>query len=95
MKITAHKCSTCKDVLYSRATHDFRTCGCGKTSVDGGFDYTRLVFKKEKPESVEVDVNVTKDQLYEDWNNRINKYGILKEKEYGEWPTLPKLKGNK
>ncbi len=29
------------------------------------------------------------------WNNRINKYGILKEKEYGEWPILPKLKGNK
>jgi hypothetical protein len=81
MKITAHRCSTCKDVLYSRATHDFRTCGCGKTSVDGGFDYTRLVFKKEKPEAVEVDVNVTKDQLYDDWNNRINKYGIVKEKE--------------
>ena len=95
MKITAHRCSTCKDVLYSRATHDFRTCGCGDTSVDGGFDYTRLVFKKEEPEAVEVDVNVTKAQLYYDYNNTINKYGIIREKEYGEWPILPKLKGNK
>ena len=82
MKITAHRCSTCKDVLYSRATHDFRTCGCGDTSVDGGFDYTRLVFKKEKPEAVELDVNVTKDQLYDDYNNTINKYGIIKSETY-------------
>ena len=79
MKITAHKCSTCKDVLYSRATHDFRTCGCGDTSVDGGPGIERYLYKKEIPEKVELDVNVTKDQLYDDWNNRINKYGIVKD----------------
>ena len=81
MKITAHKCSTCKDVLYSRATHDFRTCGCGKTSVDGGPGVERTIYKKEIPENVELDVNATKDQLYDDYNNMINKYGIVKEKE--------------
>jgi hypothetical protein len=82
MKIIAHKCLTCKDILYSRAIHDFRTCECGKTSVDGGFDYTRLVFKKEKPESIEVNVNATKGQLYDDWNNESNKYGIIKPETY-------------
>ena len=95
MKITARRCPNCKDVLYSRAHYDFRTCGCGDTSVDGGPGVERTIYKKEIPENVELDVNATKDQLYDDWNNRINKYGIVREKEYGEWPTLPKLKGNK
>ena len=82
MKITARRCPNCKDVLYSRAQHDFRTCGCGDTSVDGGPGVERTIYKKEIPENVELDVNVTKDQLYDDWNNRINKYGIVKDETY-------------
>lgn len=35
------KCPACGDYIVSMYTHDFRTCSCGKTSVDGGFEYLR------------------------------------------------------
>ena len=31
----------CGDVIESTYTHDFRTCSCGRVSVDGGHDYLR------------------------------------------------------
>lgn len=36
------KCKKCGDVIESRTVHDFNTCKCGKTFIDGGFDYQRL-----------------------------------------------------
>ena len=40
-KITrnAARCNYCGDVIESTYTHDFRTCSCGRVSVDGGHDY--------------------------------------------------------
>jgi hypothetical protein len=37
-------CLKCKDVIQSKHVHDFVTCSCGSFSVDGGGDYTRVVF---------------------------------------------------
>ena len=42
------QCNHCKDVLVSYHVHDFKTCKCGKVSIDGGFDYLRRVFEKEE-----------------------------------------------
>lgn len=36
-------CPSCGDVLISTHVHDFRTCSCGKSSIDGGTDYIRVV----------------------------------------------------
>ena len=34
-------CNHCSDVIASTHRHDFRTCSCGKVSVDGGSSYLR------------------------------------------------------
>ena len=38
------KCVHCGDVLVSKHRHDFKTCKCGKVSVDGGLDYLKRTF---------------------------------------------------
>ena len=35
----AVQCTNCWDIIESTSRHDFRTCSCGKVSVDGGHDY--------------------------------------------------------
>lgn len=80
MKIKAIRCPKCRDVIYSRARHDCRQCGCGFVAIDGGFDYLKVSMKtplnlivvgqfppeKEDIDTLELDLDVTKDKLYED-----------------------------
>ena len=35
------KCNECGDEVYSASRHDYKTCSCGKTMVDGGMEYLR------------------------------------------------------
>ena len=35
------RCNHCGDLIVSNYTHDFKTCSCGRVSVDGGHDYLR------------------------------------------------------
>ena len=79
--VTAAICPKCHDKIYSRATHDFHSCSCGEIAVDGGFDYLRLCFPKIKPETIEINIDATKEELYIDWNKGINKFGIIKNNE--------------
>ena len=80
MKVTGVKCPRCKDVIFSRAHHDFRSCSCGDTAIDGGFDYMRYLAKKlELVKTVQISLNVTKKDLYNDWNYRHDKHGLLKD----------------
>lgn len=37
------RCLQCGDVITSKHRHDFVTCSCGRSSVDGGSDYLRRV----------------------------------------------------
>lgn len=73
MKVTAVTCSHCGNTIYSRAIHDFRTCTCGETFIDGGPEYVRT----NASETETVRVNCTKENLYKDYNLGINKYGII------------------
>jgi hypothetical protein len=80
-------CPRCHDVIYSRARHDFHSCSCGGVSVDGGFEYMRGLQSIDLPgpvESVKLLVQATKDELYDDWNRRINEYGIIRSEEVDE-----------
>lgn len=40
----AIKCKHCGDVIESNHLHDFKSCSCGKVSVDGGHEYLRRSF---------------------------------------------------
>jgi hypothetical protein len=74
MNIHAIKCLSCGDVIYSRARHDFYSCKCGEASIDGGFDYMRIMAEKGY-EPIEIDIDVTEEDLYDDWNKGIDKFG--------------------
>lgn len=41
IKVNKVKCKICGDIIESKFRHDFKTCKCGKVSVDGGLDYIR------------------------------------------------------
>jgi len=80
MKVMAYECPLCGDLVFSRARHDFRYCSCKEIAVDGGFDYSRLCFNNKPPKPVEIEVDLTKKQLYDDWNiiAKKDEYGIIK-----------------
>lgn len=81
MKIKAVQCLDCGDIIYSRARHDFRYCSCRNIAVDGGFDYNKLIYKDfSQLKHIDIEVEATKADLYNDWNNRIGEYGQIKGK---------------
>jgi len=84
MSLTIHaiKCPKCEDIIFSRAGHDFHNCSCGTTAIDGGFDYQRIAleppFNFSELEHIVLELDISKNVLYDDWNRRKNKYGIIK-----------------
>lgn len=38
-------CHDCRDVIFSVNRHDFRSCTCGKVSIDGGKQYTKILYE--------------------------------------------------
>lgn len=46
------QCLVCSDIIESRHRHDFVTCACGSTSLDGGKDYQRVLGTNWKDASV-------------------------------------------
>lgn len=83
MKISAIECPKCHDIIWSRAVHDFHYCSCRAVSIDGGFDYCHFGWQPEvdRPEIIQIDIEVTIEQCYNDWNKRINKLGTIKKFE--------------
>jgi hypothetical protein len=75
-------CPGCQKEIYSRAGHDYRTCGCPQqTMVDGGFSgYVRY-----GGQSIAVlrtsfrhrFIKASKQELYDDWNKRLNRFGVI------------------
>lgn len=55
---TGVKCLECGDEIYSTYRHDYRTCNCGDTFIDGGSDYLRYGSKNlNKVETVQREVD--------------------------------------
>lgn len=78
-KVNASICPNCWDLIFSRACHDFHHCSCKEIFIDGGFDYVRGGWNKEFPYSVTYEIEQSKDELFKDYNLRIDKYGIIKD----------------
>lgn len=80
--VTTAQCPTCKDIIYSRANHDFRSCSCGEIFIDGGFSCTRVGGKDLTAIKMDTAVlEVTAKELYDDWNYLKDKYGVVKTEE--------------
>jgi hypothetical protein len=82
IRVTTITCQACGDEIYSRARHDFHYCKCGETFVDGGFDYLRYGYSSRflRPEPRQRYVTATRRELYDDWNTRINRFGVVVKK---------------
>ena len=50
--VSTIQCPKCKDTIYSRTRHDFRSCSCKSIFIDGGLDYTKVGALKE-----DIDIN--------------------------------------
>jgi len=78
MKIYAIQCSHCKDIIFSRTTHDFRWCSCGKVAIDGGFDYTRIIGNYGDFTNLEIEIKQTKSELICDYITGTDNFGLIK-----------------
>jgi ribosomal protein L37AE/L43A len=79
MKVQTVNCPKCGERIYSRARHDFRYCSCKYLFVDGGTKYLRFGAKDlEDIVVMEVEIDVTEKELYDDWNKGTDKYGGVK-----------------
>jgi len=57
--IPASYCKICKCIIYSRADRDYRTCDCGKQSIDTSYSTTR---KNGDPDN-RIDIRIIKSRL--------------------------------
>ena len=79
MTVKGVKCLKCNDTVFSRVRHDFKSCSCHNVSVDGGFDYLKVSCEDpEETEYAEIEVDATESELWDDWNKRKDKYGLIK-----------------
>lgn len=81
IKVNAIICPTCGDTIFSRAHHDYRTCSCKNTTIDGGFDVVRINWDANKyscPKVFKLKISAIKKQLYNDWTSREDKFGLIK-----------------
>ena len=85
MKVNAYQCLFCGDIVYSRALHDFRECSCKKMFVDGGFDYIRVGYNTTFGVKLKVvKLRTTRKELFNDWNEGKDKYGLIRENDLGK-----------
>ena len=77
LEITGIKCPKCNTIIYSRARHDFHWCPCNTIYIDGGFEYVKMGYKTTLPKTVKFSLEVTKKELYGDWNSSENKFGTI------------------
>ena len=65
----------CRYVVYSRARHDFHWCKCESVAIDGGFDYKKICGDFQNWKHVSLELDATKNMLYNDWNSGEDDYG--------------------
>lgn len=85
MIVSGVKCYKCGDFIYSRTLHDLHYCSCGTLFVDGGFE--RIRYGADEINLVpflSTEVNATKKQLFDDWNENKDVFGLIKENEFKE-----------
>ncbi len=79
MEIHYLKTSCCSEQIFSFNRHDYRTCSCGKSFIDGGVeDYIRYGNGEIKKEEVKDIIEIIREQFT--WSQNYNKDGSRLEK---------------
>lgn len=80
MNITAYKCLSCEDIIYSRAPWDKRMCYCGRVAVEGGPNEQFMTCAPQsRVQTLDIDVFATSQELFDDWDKVRNKFGLIKD----------------
>lgn len=89
IEVISLTCKTCGDTIISRAHHDCNFCSCDPMGVmidgcsiadDDG--YIRMGGNPENMIRNIIRMDITKQELYNDWNHRIDKYKKLNLSDY-------------
>lgn len=87
VKVKCVKCPSCSSVIWSRNRHDFRSCSCKKTFIDGGRDYLKYGSTPEVMKDVAVDELLLEPRdavhFYSDANERLTSIGDASDEEVG------------
>jgi len=83
MKVQVYRCKKCDDRIYSRVKHDLRSCSCGSLAVDNGHSnginwINGRVIGNDIPKPEWIVLDVTEPLLFDDWNMKRNKLGLIK-----------------
>ena len=79
MLINAVECKECGTIVYSRTEDDVRECDCGRVIVSGGLGYFKYdVFAGPGCELKKIDVKTTPSELYNDWYNMEDNFGVIR-----------------
>jgi len=62
-------CLRCNTEAESTHRHEMKSCSCGLVSVDGGLDYSRVVWKEENAEYI--DLCEYREETFEEYEARI------------------------
>jgi len=77
--IKAVECKECEDIVYSRTEDDFRECSCGSIGVSGGVKFFKFTAQPAAGYEVKkINVKTTLDNLYQDWYNMRDAFGVIK-----------------
>ena len=79
MLVNAVECKECNTIIYSRTEDDFRECSCGSIGVSGGVKYFKFFSAPSANYEIKkINVKTTLDNLYEDWYNMRDDFGLIK-----------------
>jgi len=83
--INAVDCRECDTIVFSRTEGDVRSCDCGRIVVSGGQHYFKYdVYTNPQYEIKKMHIEVTLEDLYDDWDTMKDEYGIIR-----NHPLLP------
>tara|TARA_R110000824_G_scaffold8737_3_gene39549 strand:- start:14158 stop:14436 length:279 start_codon:yes stop_codon:yes gene_type:complete len=92
MKVRAIKCQNCKDAVYSRAEEDYRECTCAFVNTCGGQTFTKFdAAPGADYKIVSLEISATSEEIYMDWLDMHDRYGVVKMNEDYEISTGPLL----
>ena len=73
------ECKECNTIIYSRTEGDVRRCDCGRVMVSGGQGHFKYdVYTNPEYEIKKINVDASLIELYEDWHNNDDEYGLIK-----------------
>ncbi|MCP3924969.1 MAG: hypothetical protein GY714_20520 [Desulfobacterales bacterium] len=77
--VNALHCFNCDSIVFSRAIDDIKACSCKSVFIKGGREQSKIRIEAGAVyENISYEIFVSDEELFNDWNNKNNKYGLIK-----------------